>query len=135
MKYLVTIHYTDTVEAENADEAVNAVFEDLDSQSNMSLTNTLCQYHTTVEPVADATPGPKTKESLDDGKEYIATMSVGVIGIENTEDALEQFIDVVERKAFTPEAFSVKPVLKQKKNAAGQVSPVELEKTGAKTKL
>jgi len=51
-KYLVTIHYENEVEAENENDAINAVFEDLDSQSNMSLTNTLCQYHTKATPVA-----------------------------------------------------------------------------------
>lgn len=63
MKYNVTIHYTDTVEAESADEAVNAVFEDLDSQSNMSLTTTLCHYHTTVTPVNECEDCKKSLEN------------------------------------------------------------------------
>ena len=63
MKYNVTIHYTDTVEAESADEAVNAVFEDLDSQNNMSLTATLCHFHTTVTPVKECEDCKKSLEN------------------------------------------------------------------------
>ena len=77
-KYFVTIHYTDTVEAESADEAVNAVFEDLDSQSNMSLTNTLCQFHTTVTPV-DSGPVKKVLDTQDILKRLEQMLEVGGI--------------------------------------------------------
>lgn len=54
MKYFVTIHYTDTVEAESEEEAKNVVFEDLDNRSNWSIALVLNEFHTTVTPVKDA---------------------------------------------------------------------------------
>ena len=62
MKYKVRIHYEDTIEAKSANEAINQVFEELDSENNMSLTTVLCQYHTTVSPDISSSKQQKVKK-------------------------------------------------------------------------